>query len=69
MRGWYLPVYVATSFVVHRKHSFQELAFLDLKYQVERVRPGMEAETITILDGVSGQVNSGEMLALVRSCF
>lgn len=48
-----------------RKHAIQELAFLDLKYEVENIRPGMEAETLTVLDGVSGQANSREMLALM----
>lgn len=47
-------------------HSVQELAFLDLTYKVAIVRPGMEARTITVLDSVSGQANSKEMLALVR---
>ena len=51
---------------VRRGDSIQELAFLDLKYEVENIRPGMEAETLTVLEGVSGQANSGEMLALVR---
>ena len=50
----------------NRKDAIQELAFLDLKYEVENIRPGMEAETLTVLDGVSGQANSREMLALVR---
>ena len=49
-----------------RGESVQELAFLDLKYEVEIIRPGMDAETLTVLDGVSGQANSKEMLALVR---
>lgn len=49
-----------------RGDSIQELAFLDLKYEVENIRPGMEAETLKVLEGVSGQANSGEMLALVR---
>ena len=30
------------------------------------MRPGKQAETLTVLDGVSGQANSREMLALVR---
>lgn len=50
----------------NRNDSIQELAFLDLKYEVENIRPGMEDETLTVLDGVSGQANSREMLALVR---
>lgn len=50
-----------------RGDSIQELAFLDLKYEVDNVRPGMETETLKVLEGVSGQANSGEMLALVRS--
>ena len=49
----------------NRKGAIQELAFLDLKYEVENIRPGMEAESLTVLDGVSGQANSREMLALV----
>lgn len=50
---------------LNRGDSIQELAFLDLKYEVDNVRPGMETETLTVLEGVSGQANSGEMLALV----
>ena len=50
----------------NRNDSIQELAFLDLKYEVENIRPGVEAETLTVLDGVSGQANWREMLALVR---
>lgn len=34
---------------------------------MDNVRPGMETETLRVLEGVSGQANSGEMLALVRS--
>ncbi|CAN0471882.1 unnamed protein product, partial [Laminaria digitata] len=30
----------------NQKGSIQELAFLDLKYDVENIRPGMEAETL-----------------------
>eukprot|EP00904_Undaria_pinnatifida_P003908 jgi/Undpi1/13518/HiC_scaffold_8.g03177.m1 len=48
-----------------KKGAIQELAFLDLKYEVENIRPGMEAESLTVLDGVSGQANSREMLALM----
>eukprot|EP00904_Undaria_pinnatifida_P003909 jgi/Undpi1/13519/HiC_scaffold_8.g03178.m1 len=47
------------------KDSIQELAFLDLKYEVENARPGKETETLTVLEGVSGQANSREMLALM----
>ncbi|CAB1099125.1 ABC [Ectocarpus sp. CCAP 1310/34] len=52
-------------FPPNRGDSIQELAFLDLKYEVENIRPGMEAETLKVLEGVSGQANSGEMLALM----
>ncbi|CAM9153959.1 unnamed protein product [Scytosiphon promiscuus] len=52
-------------FPPNRGNSIQELAFLDLKYEVENIRPGMEAETLQVLEGVSGQANSGEMLALM----
>eukprot|EP00903_Cladosiphon_okamuranus_P006188 g6085.t1 len=52
-------------FPPNRDDSIQELAFLDLTYEVDNVRPGMETEPLTVLDGVSGQANSGEMLALM----
>ena len=59
---------LVNGYLVHsnRKGAIQELAFLELKYEVENIRPGMEDETLTVLDGVSGQANSREMLALVR---
>eukprot|EP00752_Nemacystus_decipiens_P017531 g15711.t1 len=52
-------------FPPNRGDSIQELAFLDLNYEVDNVRPGMETETLRVLEGVSGQANSGEMLALM----
>lgn len=51
---------------VFRSDTIQELAFLNLTYEVDNVRPGKETETLRVLDGVSGQANSREMLALVR---
>ena len=64
----YVRTYVRTFFFNScRSDSIRELAFLDLKYEVENARPGKEMETLTVLDGVSGQANSREMLALVRS--
>ena len=45
-----------------RMGVIQELAFLDLMYEVESMRPGKEAETLKVLDGVvSGQANSQEI--------
>lgn len=63
-----LPAHAPRCFTL-RGDSIQELAFLDLKYEVENIRPGMEAEILTVLDGVSGQANSREILALVRALF
>lgn len=51
--------------VPYRPDAIQELAFLNLTYEVDNVRPGKETETLRVLDGVSGQANSREMLALV----
>lgn len=49
-----------------RPDAIQELAFLGLSYEVDNFKPGKEKEVLKVLDGVSGQANSGEMLALVR---
>lgn len=49
----------------NRPDTIQELAFLDLTYEVDNVRPGKETESLRVLDSVSGQANSMEMLALM----
>lgn len=45
----------------------QELAFLGLSYEVESSKPGQPPEKLKVLNGVSGQAKSKEMVALVST--
>lgn len=38
---------------------------MNLSYEIDTFKPNKEPEKLKILEGVSGQANSGEMLALV----